>query len=864
MTQKNEFLSGETARKFDFDRIREEIASLAVSEEGKQEVLERESSFDREKVEHLKDLGFQWHLYLNSQRPQAILNFPPVKYYFSILGIEGSALLQEQIFGLGLFAMYSQKARDLIISASQEIKIPDLWEEAEKIPSLETAANKIFSVIDINGEIKDLPSIRAIKNRIAQLHREIENALRKYTSDASMQSALQSNVPAFRADRELLAIRADHKNSVKGIVHEASASGQTLYIEPEEVVKANNQLVEEEYNLQAELNKIFRELTAELSEYKEEFKTAHAQMVLLDSTLAAARYMHQINGVFAQAIDLSQEPPKLISARHPLLKESAVPVTINFMHGKNVLIITGPNTGGKTVTLKTFALFSLLNQAGFPIPCAEGTKLPYFNAIFADIGDEQSIDQSLSTFSSRMKKAALALNNADSNSLVLLDEFGSGTDPLEGSAIAMATLDLLLEKNAFVITTTHHGVLKNYGYTNPKCINASVEFDSQTLHPTYRLMMGVPGESHAIEIALNSGLPQRAVEIAKTYISTQQADVSTLIQGLTQKHEELDSLIREHNIMNAELTTKELKLHSRENRLLERDIELKERENSKGGEFLRETRSRLENLVRVLREGELTKVKTQGVKQFISDLEQEIEDNKKALEQQKEELEKQQKLLEAEEEQVAENGIRIKKSKDRGLSSTKKTRHHMSNKEALASATVDSYQTEFSENMKNRKNKGNVKPAKIEYTEGMEVLAGSDRRQGVLVRKEADGLWLVQFGSVKLKVSQRQLVPLKIDPNIKKTASYIFEKSDENSDDVPKFELRLLGMRHEEAMRALEHQLDLCAINGLKSFSIIHGKGNGILQQGVQDYLNHYPGLKDHHFARPEDGGSGKTYVELF
>lgn len=267
-------------------------------------------------------------------------------------------------------------------------------------------------------------------------------------------------------------------------------------------------------------------------------------MLLLDSTCAAAKYQSEVHGVFAENYDTEKESPLILNARHPLLAEKAVPVTINFMFGKKVMIITGPNTGGKTVTLKTVALFSLMNQAGFPIPADEGTRLPFFNSIFADIGDEQSIDESLSTFSSRMKNIALALENADEKSLVLLDELGTGTDPLEGGAIAMAVIDSLLEKNSFVLVTTHHGVLKNYGYTNSKCVNASVEFNSESLRPTYKLLVGVSGESHAIDIALNSGLPQNVVEQAKSYISNQQADVSSLIKGLTEKHIELEELIK--------------------------------------------------------------------------------------------------------------------------------------------------------------------------------------------------------------------------------------------------------------------------------------------------------------------------------
>ena len=858
---KDKFLKGQIAEDFDFYRIRETISHFAQSEEGRDEVLLRESSTDRELTDLYKNLGRQWNLYLNSDHPQALFAWPPVKDIFPAFGIEGAALNQEQIFALGLFATYTEKTRDAIEGAKDELKIPDLAKVISGTPYLGQAADEIFRILDIStGEVRDLPVLREIRSSISSLKKEIEHAIRKYTSDSSLNQALQSNVPAFRADRELLAVRADHKNSIKGIVHEVSSTGQTLYIEPDEIVKTNNELVEEEFRLQSEINKIFRELTESLGKYKGDFIEAQRKLLLLDSTYAAARWQNSVNGIFAEDCNMEIESPVIKKARHPLLGQRAVPVTIEFMKGKRVLIITGPNTGGKTVTLKTIALFALLNQAGFPIPAEEGTRLPQFSSIFADIGDEQSIDESLSTFSSRMKKIALALNNADDKSLVLLDELGSGTDPLEGSAIAMATFDLLLERGSFVIATTHHGVLKNYGYTNPSCINASVEFNSETLRPTYNLLMGIPGESHALEIALHSGLPKEAVEKAQNYISTEQADVSTLIRGLTAKHEELDELVRQQRIKNADLETKELKIHGREIEILERDLELKELECKQSFAFLRETRSQLENLVRVLREGEITKEKTQGVKKFISDLEVSIDEQKSQLELKRKELEDEINALKAEEEKIAENGIRIKKAKERGNATGKKTKQRLSNSEALKKVSVDERQIEFTKRQKEPKKSIVQKPL---FEEGMEVLCGAEKRKGILVRKVKDGIWQVQFGFMKMEVPQRQMVPAEKIEMPYSRADYFVESTATEIDEAPKFELRLLGMRCEEAMKTLEHQLDLCAIKNFRNFSIVHGKGNGILQQAVHDYLAHYPGVKNYHFARPEEGGSGKTYVEL-
>lgn len=856
--EKDIFLKGQVARDFDFYRIREKVASLAASEEGKFFLLSRESSSDIDEVSKLKSLGREWSKYLNSRFPSALKSWPPVKEIFSVLKVEGASLSHEQIFALGLFCTYTDETCSCIKSASLELEIPELLKIAQSMPSLENARNKIFSVIDIStGEVKDLPAIREIRKKIASLHKEIEYALKKYTSDSTLNSALQNNVPALKADRELLAVRSDHRGSIKGIVHEVSASGQTLYIEPEEIVRANNQLVQEEFNLQSELNKIFKELSDSLREYCSDFILSHDSMLLLDSTCAAAKYQSEVNGVFAENCDTKKEPPLILNARHPLLAEKAVPVTINFMFGKNVMIITGPNTGGKTVTLKTVALFSLMNQAGFPIPADEGTRLPFFNSIFADIRDEQSIDESLSTFSSRMKNIALALENADEKSLVLLDELGTGTDPLEGGAIAMAVLDSLLEKNSFVLVTTHHGVLKNYGYTNSKCVNASVEFNAESLRPTYKLLVGMSGESHAIDIALNSGLPQKIIEQAKSYISNQQADVSSLIKGLTEKHIELEELIKIQKEKQEELSLKELKIHSREIKMLQKEIELNQLEHSQSSTFLQEMRSKLENLVRVLREGEITREKTLSVRKFISVTTKEIDEQEKNIEDKRSFLEKEKSEFQNEENKILQNGMKLSslKVKKSFSSKNKKSKSRLSNSEALKNASVLKVENS---------NAKKIKKQEL-LKEGSEVLVGNEKRKGVLVRKVKNEIWQVQFGSMKMNFPQSQIIPLE-NKIVDRSVSIVIERDSENekNNEAPKFELKLLGMRAEDAIKSLEHQLDLCVINNFKKFSVIHGKGNGILQQAVSDYLNHCSSVKEFYFARPEEGGTGKTYVELF
>ncbi len=854
-------LQGQVAKELDFYRIRDTIAYLASSEEGKDRLLKREPTADREKIEKLKTLGREWAAYQHAAHSPAIISWPPVKLSFKLLGIDGAELSQEQTFALGLFCIASLRAKENILNASQELPLKRLSELAAAMPDLSGAEREIFAILDKDGNVRDLPALRAIRNKIAALKKASDGAIRKYTSDSAMNTVLQSNVPVYRADRQLLAVKADRRGAVSGIIHEVSPSGQTLYIEPDEAVMANNALIQEEAHLQNEIKKILRELTAKISIYKEDFLQSHETMLLLDTTFAAARYQNSIRGVFAESCDRSQEPPAIRGARHPLLGDRAVPVDISFMDGKDILIITGPNTGGKTVTLKTVALFALMNQAGFPIPAEEGTRLPIFSSVFADIGDEQSIDESLSTFSSHMKKMAEIVRYADSDSLILLDELGSGTDPQEGGAIAMAVLDTLIQRNSFVLVTTHHGILKNYGYTNPNCVNASVEFDSSTLRPTYHLLMGVPGESHALDIALRSGLDKSIVDSARDYISSEKADVSALIKGLTAKHEEIDAMLREERIKNAELQQKFVKLHQRELSAKAKELELRERERRGEDKFLVETRSKLENLVRVIREGEITKEKTHAVRDFIGSLTKEMDEREKELEAEKANLEKQKELAQKEEEQLAENGMRLSKSKGHKQSSKKKGKARLSNAEAFAAATVPDFSAQAPK--KESKQKAPVK--KLVLEPGLQVLVGSKRLKGELLSDNKNGTWSVQFGSLKMNVPRAQIYPVAVENAIKTTPTVEIDAPSVTGTDneKPQFELRLLGLRYEEAMKALEHQIDLCIIHNFKSFSIIHGKGSGILQQAVHDYLSHYPGVKDFRFASPEEGGTGKTYVTL-
>ncbi|AEE17084.1 endonuclease MutS2 [Treponema brennaborense] len=852
-----------TLAQLDYYRIRNDVAGCCVSQDGKTELEQRDPLTDREEIARLKAEAAEWTVYLNSARASALSSWEPVLRLTDMLAVEGAALELDDVRMLNTFCTVTLHAAQTIARAAKELPLPLLADLAARIPDTGQPAQLIGRIIDPAGQLRDLPELRAIREHIGRLRREIDSLIRNYTADTALRDTLQSDVPVLRADRQVLAVRAGSKNKIRGIIHEVSQTGQTVYIEPDDVVRKNNDLVQEQFKLDAEIRRILRDLTAQLSPFKDDIVNARQCMIRLDVTHAAARWGIEQKAVFAAD---TEAQPVLVQARHPLLGAKAVPIDLAFPKDCRVLIITGPNTGGKTVTLKTVALFTLLNQSGFPVPAKEGTRLPVRTGVFADIGDEQSLDQSLSTFSGHMKNIADTLTRADSDSLVLLDELGSGTDPQEGGAIAMAVLDALIEKRSFVLVTTHHGVLKNYGYTHRACVNASAEFDETTLAPTYRIRTGIPGESRALDIARRNGLPPEVVDKAASYLISEQADVSAMIRGLTAKHEAADLLEKQLRQDQQRLREQRRAADLKSLRLKQTEWELAHEGNRETRRFLEESRKMLENLVRELREGEITREKTRAVKRFITELAQNVQERGDLLDEQEESLAREQAAFTEREKQYETAAAKPPHT----------AKKRLKNADAFAAAKSAAQDGQA---FGTRTDDSRSLPG---FEAGTEVLTGSANRRGTLLRKSGKNSWIVQVGSMKLTLKEKDLTP--VAPHAAEKPSVTVDFAAETSsgygetgkaeddagrdarnrnDAVPAFELRLLGMRYEEAVKALERQLDLASIRGLHDFSIIHGKGSGVLQQAVQDYLAHYPGVAEFHFARPEDGGTGKTYVHL-
>ncbi len=399
---------------------------------------------------------------------------------------------------------------------------------------------RIYTAIPAEDEIADSASsdLADIRRKMRAASARARDALNKILSSPSYAKALQEPIITMRSDRYVLPVRADHKGAVPGLVHDISASGMTLFIEPMAAVKANNELRELAAKEKLEIERILAELSAECAEHADDFSEDCVLLVRLDLIFAKARLSYKMD---AAAAEVSERSINLRRARHPLLDPAkAVPIDLNLGEDFDTLVITGPNTGGKTVALKTIGLLAAMNQCGLHIPAADGSSLPVFSHILADIGDEQSIEQNLSTFSAHMKNIVEILDNCEDRSLVLFDELGAGTDPTEGAALAIAIIEHARQCGSMIAATTHYAELKVYA-TNEKGVqNASCEFDVETLRPTYRLLVGIPGKSNAFAISKRLGLDESIIRDASGRIGTETQSFEATIEKLEQTRHALE------------------------------------------------------------------------------------------------------------------------------------------------------------------------------------------------------------------------------------------------------------------------------------------------------------------------------------
>ena len=435
----------------------------------------------------------------------------------------------------------------------EDLQLPIITEHIEKLMPLPEVEQTIKMSIDENGTVLDGASdqLRGIRQKLRSTESRIREKLESLIRSSSAQKMLSDAIVTIRNERFVIPVKQEYRSAYGGIVHDQSSSGATLFIEPQAIVTLNNELQEAKVKEKQEIERILIALTVQVAEVANELRQNVYLLGELDFMFAKGRYSHELKASKPKMNDRGYI--KLVKAKHPLIaQEDVVANDIELGDQYTSIVITGPNTGGKTVTLKTLGLFTLMAQAGLQIPALDGSEMAVFKHVFADIGDEQSIEQSLSTFSSHMVNIVDILQKVDHESLVLFDELGAGTDPQEGAALAISILDQVYERGARVVATTHYPELKAYGYNREGVVNASVEFDIETLSPTYKLLIGVPGRSNAFEISKRLGLSAEVIERAKGYIGSETNKVENMIASLEDSRRQ-----SEHELEEAEELRKE-------------------------------------------------------------------------------------------------------------------------------------------------------------------------------------------------------------------------------------------------------------------------------------------------------------------
>ncbi|MBR4223958.1 MAG: endonuclease MutS2 [Oscillospiraceae bacterium] len=660
---------------------------------------------------------------------------------------------------------------------------------------------KIRNAIISPEEISDTasPALADIRRKIARAGIRIRESLDKMLKSAEVQKTLQENIITVRDGRYVIPVKAEHKGAVRGIVHAASASGNTLFIEPEAVVEANNDIRVLEGQEQAEIERILAELSSDCAACAETVKRDYETVSELLYYFIKAELGAKMNSTVPQLSD--DGITDLRRARHPLLdKRTAVPVDIKLGEGYDALIVTGPNTGGKTVLLKTAGLLTAMAMCGLMIPASDGSKISVFDHILVDIGDMQSIEESLSTFSSHMSNIVDILSKADGRSLVLLDELGGGTDPVEGAALAVSVIEQLMAQGAKVFVTTHYQELKVFAMGRDDVMNASCEFDEATLRPTYRLIIGAPGKSNAFEVSQRLGVPAGIVSRARELVSENNARFEEAVANLERARKEF-----------AEKTAETERIMAEQKKALE------------------EAEAERDRLYQS-REAELEKARVQAMRiiencRLESDkLLDELADIRKA--QNKEEFQR-----------------RAAEAKSR------------------ARSAMDRMYTEA--NPINKREEAAYTPPRP-FKKGDTVMVTDLKKTGVLSgTPDVHGNVFVQMGVMRTKTNISKLRLIEQEKPAQRKGSSSRSQVTGKQERRGSLELDIRGYAVDEGILETDIFIDNAVMMGAGIVTIIHGKGTGQLRQGIQRHLKSHPSVKSFRDGVYGEGEHGVTVVEL-
>ena len=567
-----ESLRASSLRLLDFDDIRQRLADHTTFYEARRLALEITPSFDPFEVERLQRETSDARALLDEIGDLSLHSDADTSESVTRASLEG-VLTGGELLAVADSLEVHRRARSSVLRAAQAA--PIMADLARIIPDLKEVQGQIRSKVSERGEVYDdaTPSLRALRSQVRSAYEKVTDALQDFIRSPTGNDSLQDPIISIRGDRLVVPVRADRRHRVSGIVHDASNTGATVFVEPFSTVDLCNEWRELALEEEREVARVLRELSALVGAVGDDIHLANRTTAKLDFALARARYGSRLDAV-APAASADGEQLRLIRARHPLLGSDSVPLTASIGPGWSALVITGPNTGGKTVAMKTIGLIALMHQSGLQIPAADGSAIPVFEGVFADIGDQQSISESVSTFGSHVSNLVRILRHASGESLVLLDELGTSTDPDEGSALAKAIISHLARGNIATVVTTHHRSVAAFAESSDDMMNASFQLDPDTLKPTYQLTIGTPGRSYAMAIAERLGLPEDILDEARSLIEPQHLLFEDWLNELQRERTQLQTSVEEASIASAEAESLRRKLEEQVEYLVDHHDEM--------------------------------------------------------------------------------------------------------------------------------------------------------------------------------------------------------------------------------------------------------------------------------------------------
>jgi DNA mismatch repair protein MutS2 len=825
-----------SSRLLEFEILRDLLAGYASSPLGRRRIAELLPSLDRTWIETQQQLTTEIREYRRVGGRFEFAGLPEIQQPMEKSRIEGAALETSEIRDVVLVADRASEWREIVREPPTAMRSE--WTAVAALSAgiqdftafLRAFRNKILP----DGTLDDRasPELHRIRREIEKQKRQIQDSLRGYLRKLAEGGTVQDELITIRGERFVIPVKVEQKRRVQGVVHGASSSGQTVFVEPLETIEQNNELVRLLDEELAEIHRVLLEMTRQIGENAEAILAAAEILAELELQFAKARFAEDYNCVAVTLTD-KQEPcgdgrprPSMASAarlllhraRHPLLERNLklkdakiVPITIELEGDRRQLVITGPNTGGKTVSLKTLGLLALMAQSGIPVP-ADRADLPVFDAVLADIGDYQSIEQNLSTFSAHVTNIEFVSRTATANSLVLLDELGSATDPEEGAALAVAIAEHFRKAGCMIAIATHHTSLKVYGANTPGVINASVGFDEATLQPTYELKIGVPGASAGINIAQRLGLNPAIIASARSRLGSQTQDVARFLDRL---HSDL-----------RELEAERLRMKIREQELDREKSQLASEGRKEQQAKIREMEAKLEALFR--------------------DFEYHARETVNA---------------------VQDRAAAQKLSKDAERRIAKMRREFREQFDA----TVVAHSTGAD------KGDPNAQPSLVKHvSEGDTVKLKSMGRAAVVKKKIGDHHFDVEIGSMKMRIAREDIAEVlsstlgRSQPQSSsspveaaRSRGITVKLQNESSQLNTPSEINVIGRTVDEATAEVEKFVDRAFLAGMPRVRIVHGSGMGILRKALRQYLQKHPHVESVTEPPINEGGGGATVVEL-